>query len=62
MFFCSTIAFVFVRILKVVKTVNMPRRDYMRKVMPIGETSLCQTRLDPTRATKTIGGGRFRRI
>lgn len=37
MFFCSSIAFLLVRILKVVKPVNMPRRDYMRKVMPIGE-------------------------
>lgn len=37
MFFCSSIAFVFVRVLKVVKSVNMPRRDYLRKVMPIGE-------------------------
>ena len=36
MAFCSTIAFVLVRVLKVVKSVNMPRRDYVRRVMPIG--------------------------
>jgi hypothetical protein len=36
MTFCSTIAFVTVRVLKVVKSVNMPRRDYVRRVMPIG--------------------------
>ena len=36
MLFCSTIAFLMVRVLKVVKSVNMPRRDYVRRVMPIG--------------------------
>jgi hypothetical protein len=36
MTFCSVIAFVTVRVLKVVKSVNMPRRDYLRRVMPIG--------------------------
>ena len=36
MFFCSSIAFVMVRVLKVVKSANMPQRDYMRRVMPIG--------------------------
>ena len=40
MFFCSTIAFFLVRILKVVKPVNMPRRDYLRKVMPIGARAI----------------------
>jgi predicted neutral ceramidase superfamily lipid hydrolase len=36
MSFCSFIAFVTVRVLKVVKGVNMPQRDYLRRVMPIG--------------------------
>ena len=36
MLFCSTIAFMMVRVLKVVKSVNMPRRDYVRRVLPIG--------------------------
>lgn len=36
MVFCSVIAFVVVRVLKLVKGVNMPRRDYLRRVMPIG--------------------------
>ena len=36
MLFCSTIAFLMVRVLKVVKSVNMPRRDYVRRVLPIG--------------------------
>ena len=36
MVFCSTVGFLLVRVFKVVKGVNMPRRDYMRRVMPIG--------------------------
>lgn len=36
MLFCSAIAFLMVRVLKVVKSVNMPQRDYVRRVMPIG--------------------------
>ncbi len=36
MAFCSFVAFVLVRVLRVVKGVNMPRRDYLRRVMPIG--------------------------
>ena len=36
MLFCSSIAFLMVRVLKLVKSVNMPRRDYVRRVMPIG--------------------------
>jgi len=36
MLFCSTVAFFMVRVLKVVKSVNMSQKDYMRRVMPIG--------------------------
>lgn len=36
MFFCSSIAFLLVRVLKVVKSVNMTSADYRRRVMPIG--------------------------
>eukprot|EP00976_Prorocentrum_cordatum_P072820 1180856-Prorocentrum_minimum.AAC.2 len=36
MFFCSTVAFLLVRVLKVVKSVNMSGTDYRRRVMPIG--------------------------
>ena len=36
MLFCSAVAFLMVRVLKVVKSVNMPQRDYVRRVMPIG--------------------------
>lgn len=36
MVFCSAVGFLLVRVLKVVKSVNMPRRDYLRRVMPIG--------------------------
>mmetsp|Transcript_31748 Transcript_31748/g.38342 ORF Transcript_31748/g.38342 Transcript_31748/m.38342 type:complete len:333 (+) Transcript_31748:405-1403(+) len=36
MFFCSTIAFVMVRVLKVVKPVGMTNKDYQRRVIPIG--------------------------
>lgn len=36
MVFCSSIAFFLVRVLKVVKGVNMSQRDYLRRVMPIG--------------------------
>jgi len=36
MLFCSVIAFFLVRVFKVVKSVNMPQRDYIRRVMPIG--------------------------
>lgn len=36
MVFCSAIGFLLVRVFKVVKSVNMPRRDYVRRVMPIG--------------------------
>jgi hypothetical protein len=36
MFFCSSIAFLLVRVLKVVKSVNMSASDYRRRVLPIG--------------------------
>ena len=34
--FCSTVGFVCVRVLGVVKSHNMSARDYIRRVMPIG--------------------------
>jgi len=36
MFFCSVLAFVLVRVLKVVKSVNMTRDTYINKIVPIG--------------------------
>mmetsp|Transcript_19464 Transcript_19464/g.32730 ORF Transcript_19464/g.32730 Transcript_19464/m.32730 type:complete len:334 (-) Transcript_19464:791-1792(-) len=36
MLFCSTVAFLLVRVLRVVKSVNMSARDYRRRVLPIG--------------------------
>ena len=47
MFFCSTVAFLLVRVLKVVKPVNMPRRDYLRRVMPIGVPTTCRRTPSP---------------
>lgn len=36
MLFCSTIAFMCVRVLKLVKSHNMTPRAYVRRVLPIG--------------------------
>jgi hypothetical protein len=36
MVFCSSIGFLCVRVFGIVKSHNMPSRDYLRKVMPIG--------------------------
>ncbi|KAK3239913.1 hypothetical protein CYMTET_50191 [Cymbomonas tetramitiformis] len=36
MFFCSSVAFVLVRVLKVVKSIGMSSKDYQRRVVPIG--------------------------
>jgi len=46
MAFCSTIAFVAVRVLGVVKSHNMAPREYCKRVMPIGawRLSLCRGR------------------
>jgi hypothetical protein len=37
MTFCSTVGFIAVRVLKLVKSHNMTPRDYMQRVFPIGE-------------------------
>ena len=37
MTFCSTVGFIAVRVLKLVKSHNMSPRDYMQRVFPIGE-------------------------
>lgn len=36
MAFCSTVGVLAVRVLRVVKSHNMPAREYMKRVMPIG--------------------------
>lgn len=36
MFFCSTVGFICVRVLRVVKSHNMSSKDYLERVMPIG--------------------------
>jgi hypothetical protein len=41
MAFCSSIAFVLVRVLGVVKSHNMSAREYATRVMPIGECCCC---------------------
>lgn len=45
MLFCSVIAFVCVRVLKVVKSHNMTPRVYVRKVLPIGAQRLAKRSL-----------------
>ena len=37
MIFCSTVGFICVRVLKLVKSHNMTASEYMKRVMPIGE-------------------------
>lgn len=39
MVFCTFVGTMAVRVFKVVKSHNMSRRDYIRRVMPIGELS-----------------------
>jgi hypothetical protein len=37
MFFCSSVGFIAVRVLGMVKSHNMTTKEYMSRVMPIGE-------------------------
>lgn len=55
MVFCSTVGFMCVRVFKVVKSHNMSPREYMNRVLPIGEhasaqgcCSGCRTTQQPT--------------
>lgn len=41
MFFCSSVGFLLVRVLKVVKSHNMTANEYFNRVMPIGTRAEC---------------------
>jgi hypothetical protein len=58
MTFCTSVGTLAVRVFKVVKSHNMSRRDYVRRVMPIGEgahaEAACSLAVPSKRRTKQL--------